>query len=109
MQRYEAAVCRIGFNVHFTSFAGGFSSFQKQYPEMCEESLKRNASSDSFLPCYSAPSLPSPDSEATIERTAVTEVLPYLYLGNARDAQDVNLLQVKTPFVYLKLMFNIKL
>lgn len=100
-------------------FLGGFGAFQKSYPELCDEDLRRNSdASDSFLPCfpdsrgvdnnngdgpqhlwsptsYNTGCLPSPDSEAAIERAAVTQVLPYLYLGNARDAQDIELLQVR--------------
>lgn len=95
---------------------GGFSAFQKSYPELCDEDLRRNGdATDNFLPCfpgsridnnngdgpqhllsptsYNTGCLPSPDSEAAIERAAVTQVLPYLYLGNARDAQDIELLQ----------------
>lgn len=110
-------------NIDFCFFlAGGFSEFQKCYPELCDESLRKNGQAETFLPFfpstrdtndnhsssseggslpmhvlsdgYYAGSIPSPDSEAAIERAAVTQVLPYLYLGNARDAQDISLLQV---------------
>uniref|UniRef100_A0A6A7G074 protein-tyrosine-phosphatase n=1 Tax=Hirondellea gigas TaxID=1518452 RepID=A0A6A7G074_9CRUS len=106
---------------------GGFSSFQKSYPELCDEDLKRNTTSDissNFLPMFSdggsatdynnrdtsslltaagsllSPSYSSagsfassPDSEEAIERASVTQVLPYLYLGNAKDSQNIELLQ----------------
>lgn len=62
---------------------GGFSCFEKSYPDLCEESLKRNVSHHSV----------EGEGSAGIEDTTVTQVLPYLYLGNARDAQDIALLQ----------------
>ncbi|KAK8741225.1 hypothetical protein OTU49_002565 [Cherax quadricarinatus] len=38
-------------------------------------------------------SLPSPGNEAAIEQAQASEVLPFLYIGNARDAQDLRILQ----------------
>ena len=38
---------------------------------------------------------PSPGNEAAIEQAQASEVLPFLYIGNARDAQDLRVLQVR--------------
>lgn len=43
---------------------------------------------------------PSPGNEAAIEQAQASEVLPFLYIGNARDAQDLRVLQVRL-WVYL--------
>ncbi|XP_076061354.1 dual specificity protein phosphatase 10-like [Oratosquilla oratoria] len=92
---------------------GGFQAFERAYPELCEDALMRPRTSDdttsgsggsesaSFDPFSPAglsigvgPGLPpSPSNEAAIEQAPATLVLPFLYLGNARDAQDLCKLQ----------------
>ncbi|XP_018011893.1 dual specificity protein phosphatase 10 [Hyalella azteca] len=99
---------------------GGFSNFLKNYPELCDEEQLKNHNinnnnnngntennncqddntgipshlmSGNYFNSSSVSNLASPDSEAAIERAAVTQVLPYLYLGNAKDAQNMELLQ----------------
>ena len=49
-------------------------------------------SSDSVL--LHGPHSPTTELERSIEEAAVTQVLPFLYLGNAKDAQDKSILEV---------------
>lgn len=87
---------------------GGFQAFEHAYPELCEDALMRTRDEvvDTHLPSYDSynncvgvgmgvggmPS--SPGNEAAIEQAQASEVLPFLYIGNARDAQDLRVLQV---------------
>ncbi|XP_042230674.1 dual specificity protein phosphatase 10-like [Homarus americanus] len=87
---------------------GGFQAFERAYPELCEDALMRTRDEvESTNPCYGDPFNPttpsgvcmgggippSPGNEATIEQAQASEVLPFLYIGNARDAQDLRVLQ----------------
>ncbi|CAL4163469.1 unnamed protein product [Meganyctiphanes norvegica] len=94
---------------------GGFQAFESAYPELCEDALMRSRAPEdttttmvpqlgglydpfTMTPCGTitqpTPTLPpSPGNESSIEQAPVTEVLPFLFLGNARDAQDLQLLQ----------------
>lgn len=89
---------------------GGFQAFERAYPELCEDALMRTRDEvvdthlvpayDSYNNCVSVgmgvggmPS--SPGNEAAIEQAQASEVLPFLYIGNARDAQDLRVLQVR--------------
>ncbi|XP_053643884.1 dual specificity protein phosphatase 10 isoform X2 [Cherax quadricarinatus] len=80
---------------------GGFQAFERLYPELCEDALMRSrdeVESSSCCDAYSSAgvvigSLPSPGNEAAIEQAQASEVLPFLYIGNARDAQDLRILQ----------------
>lgn len=62
-----------------------YDEFYQQYPSFCHVSQ----STDEDL---SFSSLPTVDS-ISIESYQLSQVLPGLYLGNARDAEDLNLLQ----------------
>ncbi|KAK3851367.1 hypothetical protein Pcinc_041982 [Petrolisthes cinctipes] len=93
-----------------THSEGGFQTFERTYPELCEDALMRTRDDMVETPsCYEPynPCLPvgvgvgvgvgggmppSPGNEA-IEQAAASEVLPFLYIGNARDAQDLRVLQ----------------
>lgn len=86
---------------------GGFQAFERAYPELCEDALMRTREEVESTPCYDSynPSgfcmgvgmgggiPPSPGNEAAIEQAQAAEVLPFLYIGNARDAQDLRVLQ----------------
>lgn len=86
---------------------GGFQAFERAYPELCEDALMRTREEVESTPCYDSynPSgfcmgvgmgggIPSsPGNEAAIEQAQAAEVLPFLYIGNARDAQDLRVLQ----------------
>uniref|UniRef100_A0A0N7ZBB6 protein-tyrosine-phosphatase n=2 Tax=Scylla olivacea TaxID=85551 RepID=A0A0N7ZBB6_SCYOL len=89
---------------------GGFQAFERAYPELCEDALMRTK--DEVVDTHLVPSYdpynscvgmgvgigmggipPSPGNEAAIEQAQASEVLPFLYIGNARDAQDLRVLQ----------------
>lgn len=77
-------------------FTGGFSSFRHGHEDLCESSLQPQDGHDAGAGAAVAPSgaLPhmlsfSPD----IENAKLTTVLPFLYLGNERDAQDLDQMQ----------------
>ena len=90
---------------------GGFQAFERAYPELCEDALMRTK--DEVVDTHLVPSYdpcncvgmgvgmgmggipPSPGNEAAIEQAQASEVLPFLYIGNARDAQDLRVLQVR--------------
>lgn len=75
---------------------GGLSCFRISHENLCEhslhlhEGLDTNAAAASGLTGALPHSLPStPD----IENAELTPILPFLYLGNEHDAQDLHLLQ----------------
>lgn len=91
---------------------GGFQAFERAFPELCEDALMRTR--DEMVDTHLVPSYdpynncvsvgmgvgvggmpPSPGNEAAIEQAQASEVLPFLYIGNARDAQDLRVLQVR--------------
>ncbi|KAL7633793.1 UNVERIFIED_CONTAM: hypothetical protein RMT77_015749 [Armadillidium vulgare] len=88
---------------------GGFHEFESAYPELCEDALMRpKAGSEyesSVNTCYlecpaedgTVPvTVPPPSpcgNENAIETAQVAQVLPFLYLGNAKDAQDSRILE----------------
>ena len=77
----------------FAFLIGGFQEFEQQYPELCEDALRPRDSPPSMCPSNKAS--PGIGDENCIQQASMTQVLPLLYLGNARDAQDVPLLQVR--------------
>ncbi|XP_074654270.1 dual specificity protein phosphatase 10-like isoform X2 [Tubulanus polymorphus] len=66
---------------------GGITDFRKQYQGLCENSVKspRQNCSTLYSPTSSA-------NEPDIETAKASPVLPFLYLGNERDAANKNLL-----------------
>lgn len=74
--------------------AGGLSAFRQQHESLCEHSLHLHqelveggaVSLSGALP-HSLPSTPD------IENAELTPILPFLYLGNEHDAQDLELMQ----------------
>ena len=74
--------------------SGGLRLFQMSHPHLCEDHLMRGGVEpvhDSWLP-----DLPSPTDMCDtkdIENHPATRVLPHLYLGNMRDASDLEALE----------------
>ncbi len=60
-----------------------FEDFYQHHPTYCHTSLSNDHHHDD----------PSPSPTLDVESYQMSEVLPGLYLGNARDAKDINLLQ----------------
>ncbi|XP_057679339.1 dual specificity protein phosphatase 10 [Corythoichthys intestinalis] len=73
---------------------GGLNCFRQSHENLCEHSLHLHESLESGAAAGLSGALPHTlPSTPDIENADVTPVLPFLYLGNERDAQDINLLQ----------------
>ncbi|XP_060770158.1 dual specificity protein phosphatase 10 isoform X3 [Neoarius graeffei] len=73
---------------------GGISSFRHDHEDLCENSLQLQEGHDASAAVALSGALPhllpsSPD----IENAEMTTILPFLYLGNERDAQDLDQMQ----------------
>ncbi|KAI5627134.1 dual specificity protein phosphatase 10, partial [Silurus asotus] len=73
---------------------GGISSFRHDHEDLCENSLQLQEGHDAGAAVALSGALPhflpsSPD----IENAELTSVLPFLFLGNERDAQDLDQMQ----------------
>ncbi|XP_048841894.1 dual specificity protein phosphatase 10 [Brienomyrus brachyistius] len=69
---------------------GGLSSFRQSHENLCENFLQLDEGLDSGGAAALPPSLPAtPD----MENAELTAILPFLYLGNEHDAQDLELMQ----------------
>lgn len=66
---------------------GGLKEFEKRHSDLCFKRL------DADRPQRPLCSPTSPIVEAGIDTATITEILPYLYLGNECDAADAELLQ----------------
>jgi hypothetical protein len=66
--------------------ASSFEDFYQHHPTFCHTSL-------SYEPHHHDNNAPSPSPILGIDSYQMSEVLPGLYLGNACDAKDMNLLQ----------------
>lgn len=64
---------------------GGLQVFQRQHGDLCENALKSNQVVSP--PIYHSPTTVTCDAD--IENHPATQVLPYLLLGNERDAADL--------------------
>ncbi|GAB6027498.1 hypothetical protein CHUAL_001750 [Chamberlinius hualienensis] len=91
---------------------GGMRAFQKQFPDLCDtnafsnhhnhqNSHQQEAEISPSSP-QAPPTLSSPcqSEENAIENTQATQVMPHLYLGNQKDASDLQRLrQLNIQFV----------
>lgn len=85
-------------------FTGGHREFYRRYKDLCEDALvsptcrittsksshNLNGSSSSLYP---TPTSPSGTSTEDIDSHPASRVLPFLYLGNSRDAADLTCLK----------------
>eukprot|EP00079_Xenopus_tropicalis_P025451 XP_012818730.1 PREDICTED: dual specificity protein phosphatase 10 [Xenopus tropicalis] len=75
---------------------GGLSSFKQNHESLCDNSLQLQDCSDGGG--ASAVSITLPQSIPTtpdIENAELTPILPFLYLGNEHDAQDLETMQTR--------------
>lgn len=97
--RLRTFTCWIRFEKTFSVFfvclcSGGLSGFRQSHENLCEHSLHLDEGLDSGAAAGLAGALPhSLPSTPDIENAELTPILPFLYLGNEPDAQDLNLLQ----------------
>uniref|UniRef100_A0A8C4NJN2 Dual specificity phosphatase 10 n=1 Tax=Eptatretus burgeri TaxID=7764 RepID=A0A8C4NJN2_EPTBU len=68
---------------------GGFSSFRRQHEKLCTSSLHIPLELQPCQSRFGEPGRSTPD----IENAEITSVLPFLFLGNERDAQELSHLQ----------------
>lgn len=90
---------------------GGMRAFQKQFPDLCDtNAFSHHNHQNSHQPeteispssAQAPPPLLSPcqSEESAIENTPATQVMPHLYLGNQKDASDLQKLrQLNIQFV----------
>uniref|UniRef100_A0A673BBL3 Uncharacterized protein n=1 Tax=Sphaeramia orbicularis TaxID=375764 RepID=A0A673BBL3_9TELE len=72
----------------------GLSCFRLGHENLCEHSLHLHEGLDTGATASLTGTLPhSLPSTPDIENAELTPILPFLYLGNEHDAQDINLLQ----------------
>lgn len=75
-------------------FTGGLSCFRQSHENLCEHSLHLHEGLEPGAAAGLTGALPhSLPSTPDIENAELTPILPFLYLGNEQDAQDINLLQ----------------
>ncbi|XP_029984087.1 dual specificity protein phosphatase 10-like [Sphaeramia orbicularis] len=88
--------CRRGKKCSMVFFvsSGGLSCFRLGHENLCEHSLHLHEGLDTGATASLTGTLPhSLPSTPDIENAELTPILPFLYLGNEHDAQDINLLQ----------------
>ncbi|ERL94238.1 hypothetical protein D910_11519, partial [Dendroctonus ponderosae] len=66
---------------------GGHREFHKKHKEFCEHTLTQSLTSRGISPSASCPSL------ADVDSYPASKVLPFLYLGNSKDAADLSCLE----------------
>lgn len=73
---------------------GGLSFFRQNHEHLCDHSLHLHEGLDAGAAASLSGALPhSLPSTPDIENAELTPILPFLYLGNERDAQDLRQLQ----------------
>lgn len=78
----------------FLSLIGGLSGFRQNHDDLCEHSLHLEEGQDGGTATGLSGALPhSLPSTPDIENAELTAILPFLYLGNERDAQDLEQMQ----------------
>lgn len=76
------------------SLIGGLSGFRQNHDDLCEHSLHLEEGQDGSTAMGLSGALPhSLPSTPDIENAELTAILPFLYLGNERDAQDLEQMQ----------------
>ncbi|KAH1023653.1 hypothetical protein HUJ04_012817 [Dendroctonus ponderosae] len=65
----------------------GHREFHKKHKEFCEHTLTQSLTSRGISPSASCPSL------ADVDSYPASKVLPFLYLGNSKDAADLSCLE----------------
>lgn len=76
------------------SVVGGLAGFRQNHNDLCEHSLHLEEGQDGSTAVGLSGALPhSLPSTPDIENAELTAILPFLYLGNERDAQDLELMQ----------------
>lgn len=84
----------LSHHVSCLCFTGGLCCFRQSHENLCEHSLHLHEALDSSAASGLTGALPhSLPSTPDIENAELTPILPFLYLGNEHDAQDINLLQ----------------
>lgn len=91
------------FRFFFILFAGGHKEFHRRHRELCEDTLLPPNGSTTGPPTVSGCPSPGPGcpmlggpptpQPADIDNHPASRVLPFLYLGNGRDAADLQLLR----------------
>lgn len=78
----------------YVPLTGGFSSFRHGHEDLCEHSLQLQEGHDAGAAVALSGALPQVlPSSPDIENAELTTILPFLYLGNERDAQDLDQMQ----------------
>ncbi|XP_028676044.1 dual specificity protein phosphatase 10 [Erpetoichthys calabaricus] len=73
---------------------GGLSSFRQNHENLCDNSLQLQECLDSGAASAVVPSISHPlPTTPDIENAELTPILPFLYLGNEHDAQDLEKMQ----------------
>lgn len=80
--------CRKRFNYEsFCWFSGGHTEFHRKHKDLCEDTLVSGLTSRGLPSSASCPAL------ADIDSHPASRVLPFLYLGNSKNAADLSCLQ----------------
>lgn len=76
------------------SAAGGLSSFKQNHENLCDNSLQLQECREAGAAAAAPGLLPQPvPSTPDIESAELTPILPFLFLGNEQDAQDLDTMQ----------------
>nr|XP_012591018.1 dual specificity protein phosphatase 10 isoform X2 [Microcebus murinus] len=72
---------------------GGLSGFKQSHENLCDNSLQLRECRDAGPGAHAAPRAPPAPASPDVEGAELTPVLPFLFLGNEQDAQDLGALQ----------------
>lgn len=79
---------RSGRHCRRVCVAGGLSSFKQNHENLCDNSLQLQEAREA-----GAPSAPPAPATPDVEGAELTPILPFLFLGNEQDAQDLEALR----------------